>query len=306
MRINKGLGDLLKSSRKAKQLSLDEVVDELKIQKRYIIAMEEEKFDELPGKTYEKGFLRNYANLLEIEVDYVMELYSELYNLPTETVETIENDEKVEKEVKVDKKSKLFLYLGVSVFAIIIIIISSVMLSNSKEKEIVVTKYEKSENLEIENEKNLVDDLSEAELETTKIEDQTVENKNLDKAENIEETKEELKEVKIETVKVEEKQVTETKDNTEIENKSEIKTDINTKLNKLIKIKINGNSWIDLKINGRTVIKGIYKDTTKTYKLKKSDRFYIKVGNGSAVEYFLNGENMGTFGNENKVVRKRL
>lgn len=72
------LGDLLRESRKAKGLSLDQVEAQLKIRRRLLQALEEEQFDALPAPVFAKGFLKNYARLLDLDLDHVLELYREI------------------------------------------------------------------------------------------------------------------------------------------------------------------------------------------------------------------------------------
>jgi cytoskeletal protein RodZ len=58
------LGDLLRRTREEKGLSLDQVVEAIRIRKEFLQALEEEAFDRLPAAVYVKGFLRNYATFL--------------------------------------------------------------------------------------------------------------------------------------------------------------------------------------------------------------------------------------------------
>ncbi|HKL27410.1 MAG TPA: helix-turn-helix domain-containing protein, partial [Desulfuromonadales bacterium] len=53
------IGNKLRHRRQELNLSLDEVARQTKIRKTYILAIEEERFEELPGKVYIVGFLQN-------------------------------------------------------------------------------------------------------------------------------------------------------------------------------------------------------------------------------------------------------
>jgi len=65
----KGVGELLRRARELKKLSFDEVYSELRIHPKFLEAMEEEQFEELPGDAYIKPFLRTYSIFLGINID---------------------------------------------------------------------------------------------------------------------------------------------------------------------------------------------------------------------------------------------
>ena len=69
------LGDQLRRSRENKGLSLEETEKATGIRKRYLLAMEEGRFDALPGQIQLRGFLKNYANYVGLNGDEVLALY---------------------------------------------------------------------------------------------------------------------------------------------------------------------------------------------------------------------------------------
>ena len=71
------LGDLLRESREQLGMSLDDVESSTRIKRVFLEALEMEDFDELPNYVAARGFLRNYASVLNLDVDYVLELYDE-------------------------------------------------------------------------------------------------------------------------------------------------------------------------------------------------------------------------------------
>jgi cytoskeleton protein RodZ len=63
----KSAGSILAAHREEAGMSLEEVAGQLKLAKRQIEALEQDRFDALPGNTFVRGFVRNYARLLHID-----------------------------------------------------------------------------------------------------------------------------------------------------------------------------------------------------------------------------------------------
>jgi cytoskeleton protein RodZ len=61
------LGASLRAARHKRGLELDAVQRELRIRKRYLEALEGERFELLPGEVYTRGFLREYAEFLGLD-----------------------------------------------------------------------------------------------------------------------------------------------------------------------------------------------------------------------------------------------
>ena len=60
-------GARLKAAREAAGMSLDQVAQQLKLAPRQVKALEEQDFAHLPGRTFTRGFVRNYARLLHLD-----------------------------------------------------------------------------------------------------------------------------------------------------------------------------------------------------------------------------------------------
>ncbi len=70
-------GQILKENRERKGISISEVAIATKINNKTLIAIEEGNADQLPPKTFLRGFVRAYATYLELDVDSVMSTYYE-------------------------------------------------------------------------------------------------------------------------------------------------------------------------------------------------------------------------------------
>jgi cytoskeletal protein RodZ len=69
------LGQLLRQTREEKGLDLEQVASETRIRARFLEALEQENYDELPTPGHVHGFLRNYALYLGLDLNEVQALY---------------------------------------------------------------------------------------------------------------------------------------------------------------------------------------------------------------------------------------
>lgn len=68
-----GVGAELKQAREARGLAIDDVAQQLKFAPRQIESLEHERFDRLPGPTIARGMVRNYARLLKLDPEPLLE-----------------------------------------------------------------------------------------------------------------------------------------------------------------------------------------------------------------------------------------
>ena len=61
------IGATLKSAREQQGIALDDAAEATKIRESYLVALEEEAFERLPGATYARGFVRSYAEFLGLD-----------------------------------------------------------------------------------------------------------------------------------------------------------------------------------------------------------------------------------------------
>jgi cytoskeleton protein RodZ len=75
-------GARLRAAREAAGLSLDQVAQQLKLAPRQVKALEDEDFGKLPGRTFARGFVRNYARLLNLDGDDLLALMPDAAHAP--------------------------------------------------------------------------------------------------------------------------------------------------------------------------------------------------------------------------------
>ena len=76
----------MRNAREAKGLTLAAAETLTRIRAVYLEALEEEKFDRLPGAVYARGYLRTYAPALGIDPDELMDAYPGAFNAPDEPI----------------------------------------------------------------------------------------------------------------------------------------------------------------------------------------------------------------------------
>ncbi|GGJ56479.1 cytoskeletal protein RodZ [Anoxybacillus voinovskiensis] len=70
------LGKRLKEAREAKKISLDELQQMTKIQKRYLIGIEEGNYAIMPGNFYVRAFIKQYAEAVGLDVEELFHEYA--------------------------------------------------------------------------------------------------------------------------------------------------------------------------------------------------------------------------------------
>ncbi|MBB5356100.1 cytoskeletal protein RodZ [Anoxybacillus mongoliensis] len=70
------LGKRLKEAREQRNMSLDDLQQITKIQKRYLIAIEQGNYVIMPGKFYVRAFIRQYAEAVGLDPDELFEQYA--------------------------------------------------------------------------------------------------------------------------------------------------------------------------------------------------------------------------------------
>jgi cytoskeleton protein RodZ len=71
-----GFGERLRREREMRGITLDEICESTKIARRHLEALEKERFDQLPGGVFNKGFVRAYAKFLGIDEDEAVADYA--------------------------------------------------------------------------------------------------------------------------------------------------------------------------------------------------------------------------------------
>jgi cytoskeletal protein RodZ len=153
------LGNRLKEARLAKGFSLDDVQSMTKIQKRYLIGIEEGNYASMPGNFYVRAFIKQYSEALGLNPDEIFETYkSEIPVAYHDELPQQLSRVKTHKSIN-DGNSKILSLLPKILIGVFVVGLASliyVLVTNhagndsneSLSKENDPVKYVKSENLE--------------------------------------------------------------------------------------------------------------------------------------------------------------
>jgi cytoskeletal protein RodZ len=77
MTMADGPGEFLRRQRELRHISLDEVAEHTKISRRYLEALEDERYDRLPGEAFTRGFIRSYAQCVGLDPEDALLVYNQ-------------------------------------------------------------------------------------------------------------------------------------------------------------------------------------------------------------------------------------
>lgn len=273
------LGNRLKEARLANGLSLDDLQSMTKIQKRYLIGIEEGNYASMPGNFYVRAFIKQYAEALSLDPDEIFETYKG--EIPASL-----NDElpqqlsrvKTHKSIS-ESNSKIFDILPKVLIGVFVIGVASLLYyfvykhagdntNESINKENEPVKIVKSENLEKEKaEENKKDDIQEKTDNTEQEEQQT--------------TVEESPKQEITAVQSSGRNST-----YELKNADKF----------VVKLVSKGQTWVSIKNGkGKSFFQGLLKTggtESQTEDLSAESAAVIRVGNAADTEIYVNDQKL--------------
>ena len=152
-------GELLARTRQEKDLNTKEIAKELRINVSIIEMMEGNEFQSIGAPVFVKGYLRQYANILGLSADSILEEYNQLN--PDKNSLPIVN-KAVEKISKYVLTPKLIL-IGVSFFLILLII--SMIVSSLSQIETLPNQEAKIQDIPVYDSPSVMDETNATEMQ---------------------------------------------------------------------------------------------------------------------------------------------
>ncbi|MEW4262834.1 DUF4115 domain-containing protein [Priestia megaterium] len=312
------LGQRLRQERESKGLSLEDLQKLTKIQKRYLLGIEEGNYEVMPGKFYVRAFIKQYCEAIGLDTDAIFEEYkSDIPSTQTEDMPQQLSRVRSRKEIPQHTKgvSKAYDYLptvlvvaGVVVVGIIIWVIAQNIVSDKNKEqanqEAPNSEVQQSNTQEETNETTAKNDNS-----TSEDDQSAADKKEKEKAEKEKAEKEKAAKEKAEKEKAEK----EKKDSGKQEYKEVQKTGRSatyalsgTDAFNLEVTSTQADTWLDVK-NGKgnaffsSILK---KGETKEFDLTKETEARVNIGYSPGVELKVNGKAVNLPFDSSKQVRQ--
>jgi cytoskeletal protein RodZ len=109
-------GASFKKAREAAGLSLETIAEETRISTRFLLAIETEEFQVLPGGIFNRGFIRAYALRIGIDADQAVADYERLSAAADPSVETLRNAERAS-----TRKTEKMLYPAAAALLLVLV-----------------------------------------------------------------------------------------------------------------------------------------------------------------------------------------
>jgi cytoskeleton protein RodZ len=261
------LGRLLKRTREERQIELDEAFRATRIRRHTLEALENERWDELPSQVFVKGFLKNYAEFLELDSEMVLELYERISPI---------NEDKVELLKQVSPRTKRR-PLKVILPLLVLAFIASIVYLN-REVISVVDKAFQYLGTQTPTGKGKVAAVREERKDQAEVDEREA----LSRPESGKE-----------------------EDLTGVAAVAQQETEKPLPPQFSLTANVRNRTWIAIYIDDQPVKEYLFQPgDTITWTAQKG--FDILVGNAGGIDFFLNGTEIGTLGEEGKVVRVKL
>lgn len=270
------LGQKLKEAREAKGLSIDQLQEVTKIQKRYLVTIEEGDYSVLPGAFYARAFIKQYAAAVGLNgEELLVEYQNELPQSVSHDVPQVSNSQKTQEKIQQAASLPIADHMPKILIALLIIAVGVVVwfvfqwLAGKDDGQV---SQNKSEQIEVQ---KAEDSPLDGKKEETKVEEPKKEEpkKEEPKKEEVPAGQEELKLVGTTDNKV---------STFELHNNKALQVEITAK----------GASYVDIKNENNEVF---YNGTleagqTETHDLSGQKEVRLNIGSAPNVEIKVNGQ----------------
>lgn len=282
------LGNRLKEAREAKGLSLDDLQEITKIQKRYLAGIEQGKYEAIPGKFYVRAFIKQYAEAVDLDPESLFEEFR--HEIPTVHEEsTSEQLSRTQSRAKVAKDSSKFMdklpKILTALLIIAIIVIGWYFFTKSMDNKNVANSQDEVQSPSVSY--NEVGEPMGSENKNT-TEDESDESKSESKTENENSSNEELeKENKTVTQQISVVTTEGTTTTYELSNADKFELEV--------KVAPGGESWVEIYNveKEKQFFKEIITEANpQTYDLTEENGARLRIGATGVTEIFINGEKL--------------
>jgi cytoskeletal protein RodZ len=271
------LGKRLKEAREAKQISLDELQEMTKIQKRYLIGIEEGNYAIMPGNFYVRAFIKQYAEAVGLDSEQLFEEYK--HEIPSSQHEELhEQLSRVKSRQQLSAKTSKIIDMLPKLLTTVFIIGAAVAIW------LIIQKWDVNET----SEENVANNTTEVEqsknlpLEAAKEKEKSQKNEEKSKEQKEDQSSEQTSEKEESTHTL-----------TVIEQKGRESTVELTNTNQFVlEVASKGQSWVEV-LNGKGhtfFAANLNENETQRFDLSNESEILVKIGKTTDVEMKINGQ----------------
>ncbi len=120
IQISSGPGQRLREAREALKLSPDQVAHHLRLERKLILDIEADRYENFPRFTFIRGYLRSYAKLVDLPADELVQAFDglSLQEKPTHRIE----EPYVVKEFSILKNQSMVQWIPYLLLAIVLLL----------------------------------------------------------------------------------------------------------------------------------------------------------------------------------------
>lgn len=322
------VGKTLKETREEKGITIEEASKETKIRKKYILALENDEFNKIPGQVYQKAFLKTYADFLGIDKDNILEEYQLDQQLSGVEEESLGRSKRRSKK---NKKATFFNLVsritGKAMIIILIILLLAgvvgynlIIMDSSngnnnliETEEVEQTVEDEEENLDSSTDELLLESESNQDIENNSNDSETEGNNN-----NLLETGIDPTDLSGDSVQLGEEIVVDLEDEEDLAEISEQEIEAENEENEeneepaenqiedtpsYFNVIASGESWVRVTVDGETEFEGIINDGD-ILEYQPDEEVQIRVGNAAAISVEYGEEVVGPLGGSGQVVEE--
>jgi cytoskeletal protein RodZ len=272
------LGNRLKEARLASGLSLDDLQSVTKIQKRYLVGIEQSDFSAMPGNFYVRAFIKQYAEAVQLDPDEIFETYkAEIPSAYNEHLTEQLSRVKTHKTIT-DRNPKVFDLLPKILIGVIIIGIAALIYY-------FLTHHAENKTKESERTNEQIHVSTSDKLKNVSASDKDKKKKDNSKG-NKSGTTENSTQTTVPTQEISVLQKSRTRTTYQLKNADKF----------VVKLTSNGKTWVNIK-NGKgySFFQGILDKNgtnSQTTDLSKETTAVLVIGNANATDIFVNDQKM--------------
>jgi len=293
------VGSRLKKAREKLGLSIDDIKNKSKIKKNYLLALENDNFEKLPGEVYTKVYIRGYAKIVGIEPQDILTEYENEKNNANKInkANTKKTGKSKKNNVHILNRDHIFRSVLGIILILIVVLLSYNIFFRTEQNENNTSAIEQENVIIQQEDKKSTHDIKEPAQE--KIEENNEEKINTEQ-DNLNDGEFNSEDKQSEEVK-DEKQIEEMNKTQKVDQNQTEQSSLIEDTSKELKIIATDKSWLSITVDGDLKFQGfINADEVMTYSGNENIR--IKIGNGIAVKVEFEGELLGPFGKSGEVI----